>query len=166
MVFAIILLSCYAALRLLFALASLFDPTFRSLLTEADLAFVVRSNASPSSYLFQLRGGKLRYRPGAGGEGKGASPFAAQRDRELPRHPSFARTTDFTITWNGWGHVDTWGQRLRLHPVEFLSTGMVTLEGDLSRVVTLFMLLGEALGCFTRKKPAPVRRAEPGKETA
>lgn len=164
MVFGMILYLCYAALRLLFALASLLDPSFRARLAEADLSFVVRSNISSSSGLFQLRGGKLRYRRGSGGEDSGISPIPSCREGKPPCLSSSTGPANFTVSWNGWGDADTWGKRLRLNMMAFLNTGMVSLEGDLSCLVTFFMLLGEALGCLARKKPVPVRRTELGKE--
>lgn len=164
MVFGMILYLCYVALRLLFALASLLDPSFRERLKEAELSFLVRSRTSSSSGLFQLRGGTIRYRRGTGAQDGGISPLRSRREGK-PLCPSTSTgPADFAVCWNGWGDADTWGKRLRLNMMAFLNTGMVSLEGDLSCLVTFFMLLGEALGCLARKKPVPVRRAEPGKE--
>lgn len=140
MVLGIVLSFGYAALRLLFGLATLVDPSLKRRLAEADLSFAVRSGDGLFAALFELREGRLRYR----------------RRCEKP--------ADFTVTWNGWGEADTWGKRLRLHPAEFLNRGMVTLEGDLSCVIAFFMLLGEALGSLGRRKPSPVRRADLSKE--
>lgn len=140
MLIGIILSFSYVALRLLFGLATMVDPSFRRRLEEADLSFAVRSKAGPSAGLFRLQKGKLRY---------------------LPRCEGPA---DFTVTWNGWGDAYGWGKRLRLHTAEFLNRGMITLEGDLSCVIAFFMFLGEALGSLRRRNPAPVRRAELSEE--
>ncbi len=142
MVFRAVLAFCYVALRLLFGLAALVDHSFRRRLKEADLSFAVRSGDGSSAGLFRLQKGKLRYLPGCDGP------------------------ADFAVTWNGWGDADTWGKRLRLHAAEYLNRGMMTLEGDLSCVIALFMLLGEALGSLGRKKAVPVRRRELKKEAS
>ncbi len=140
MLFEAAVVCCYLALRLLFSLATLIDPSLKGRLAEADLSFAVRSGNGLSAGLFELRGGRLGYR----------------RRCEKP--------ADFTVTWMGWGDADTWGKRLRLHTAEFLNRGMITLEGDLSCVIAFFMFLGEALGSLRRIKPAPVRRAELSEE--
>ncbi len=138
-VFRAVLILIYSALRCAFGLASLVNPAFKRLLSERDVAFSVRAKNGPAG-MFRLSGGRVHYRSGVG------------------------EPVDFSVCWNGWGEADTWRKRLRLNMMEFLNTGMVTLEGDLSCINCFLMLLGEALRSMTRRRPAPVRRAEPGKE--
>ncbi len=71
---------------------------------------------------------------------------------------------NFSAIWNGWGDADTLRKKMRLNPMDFMNTGMMTFEGDLSSMDYLLVLLGEMVGSFKKKRPTRLKRAELGKE--
>ena len=139
MIFRAILLCTYLLLRSAFKLAAFINPSFKQRLMESDLSFVMRSSTNHAAGLFKLKGGNLSY----SNKIEGAANFSA--------------------IWNGWGDADTLQKKLRLNPMDFMNTGMMTFEGDLSCMDYLLVLLGEMVGSFKKKQPTQVKRAELGK---
>ncbi len=139
MIFKAILLFTYLSLKAALGIAAAVNPSFKQRLMEKDLSFVMRSSTHHAAGLFKLKGGKLGY----------------SRDTE--------GLVNFSAIWNGWGDADTLQKKLRLNPMEFMNTGMMTFEGDLSCMDYLLVLLGEMLGSFKKKQPTQVKRAELGK---
>lgn len=140
MIFRAALFFTYLSLKAALGIASAVNPSFKRLLMEKDLSFVVRSSASDVSRLFRLRRGRLGY----------------------SRH--IEGFVNFSAVWNGWGEADTLRKKLRLNAVDLMNTGMMTFEGDLSSMDYLLVLLGEMVGSFRKKISARLERAELGKE--
>jgi len=140
MIFKAILLCTDLLLQSAFKLTAFINPSFKQRLMERDLSFVVRSSTNPAAGLFKLEGGNLSYSNKIDG------------------------FVNFSAIWNGWGNADTLKKKMRLNAMDFMNTGMMAFEGDLSSMDYLLVLLGEMIGSFRKRQPARIERAELGKE--
>lgn len=139
MIFKAVLLLTYLLLQSAFKITAFIDPSFKRRLMEKDFSFVVRASRNNVAGRFVLADGNLTCSCEVEG------------------------TADFSAIWNGWKDANTLAKRLRLHPMDFMNTGMMTFEGDLSCMDYLLVLLGEMIGSFRKKRPARLERAELGK---
>lgn len=139
MIFKAILLCTYLLLQSAFKITSFINPSFKQRLMESDLSFVMRSSTHHAAGLFKLKGGNLSYSNKIEG------------------------AVNFSAIWNGWGDADTLRKKMRLNAMDFMNTGMMTFEGDLSCMDYLLVLLGEMVGSFKKERPTRVKRAELGK---
>lgn len=140
MIFKAIILCSYLLLKSAFKMTTFINPSYKERLRERDLAFVVKSTTTPAVGLFRLEGGNLSY----------------SNRIDLP--------ANFSVVWNGWGNADTLKKKMRLNVMDFLNKGIITLEGDLSCVDYLLVLLGEMIGSFRKRQPTRLKRAELEKE--
>jgi hypothetical protein len=140
MIFRAILVCTYLLLQTALKITTFIHPSFKKRLTERDLSFVVRSSRNGVAGVFRLKGGNLSYSNKIDG------------------------FINFSALWNGWGSADTLKKKLRLNIMDFMNTGMMTFEGDLSSMDYLLVLLGEMIGSFKRKPPTRLTRAELEKE--
>jgi hypothetical protein len=142
MIFKSILLCTYLLLKSALKMTSFMHPRFEKRLMERDLAFVVGSSIDGVAGLFRLEGGSLSYSGRIDG------------------------SVDFSAFWNGWGDADTLAKKLRLNPMDYMNTGIMTFEGDLSSMDYLLVLLGEMVGSFKKKRRARLERAELGRRAS
>jgi hypothetical protein len=140
MIFRAILVCTYLLLQTALKITTFIHPSFKKRLTEGDLSFVVRSSRNDVAGVFRLKGGNLSY------------------SNEIDGF------INFSAIWNGWGSADTLKKKLRLNTMDFMNTGMMTFEGDLSSMDYLLALLGEMIGSLKRKQPTQLRRAGLEKE--
>jgi hypothetical protein len=140
MIFRAILLIVYLLLQSALKITAFINPSFRRRLMERDLSFVVRSKTNPVAGLFKLKQGNLSY--------------SSKIDGFI----------NFSAIWNGWGSADTLRKKMRLNIMDFMNTGMMTFEGDLSSMDYLLVLLGEMIGSFKKKQPTRLKRAALEKE--
>jgi hypothetical protein len=142
MILKAILFCSYLLLRSALVITPYFHPSFKRRLMERDLSYAVKMKTSPAAGLFKLKGGKLFYKDG------------------------IEEFINFAVVWNGWGKADTLRKKLRLNLFDFFNTGMITVEGDISSMSYLLILLGEIIKCFRKDKPTVLKRAELKKEPA
>jgi hypothetical protein len=138
MIFKAILLCTYLLLQASLKITTFINPSFKRRLLERDLSFAVRSSTNPVAGLFKLKEGNLSY---------------------SNRIDGFI---NFSAIWNGWGSADTLKKKLRLNAMDFMNKGIMTLEGDLSCMDYLLVLIGEMIGSFKKDRPARLKRAELG----
>jgi hypothetical protein len=127
-------------LKTAFKITTLIRPSFKQRLMERDLSFVVRTKKGPAAGLFRLEQGKLSYSNHIDG------------------------FINFSVIWNGWGSADTLKKKMRLNLMDLLNTGIVRVEGDISSLDYLLVLLGGMINCFRKKQLTPLTRAELQKE--
>jgi hypothetical protein len=140
MIFKAALICTYLLLHSGLKITAVINPSFKKRLMERDLSFVARLSTNDVAGLFRLKGGNLSY------------------------SSNIAGLINFSVIWNGWGSADTLKKKLRLNTMDFMNTGIMTFEGDLSSMDYLLVLLGEMIGSFRKKKPARLKRAELGRE--
>ncbi len=140
MILKVILFCSYVLLQSAFKITSLIHPSFKKRLMERDLSFVVSSKTSPAAGQFKLKQGNLSYSNKIDG------------------------FVNFSMVWNGWGSVDTLRKIMRLNLIDFMSMGMLMIEGDMSSLDYLVALLGEMIGCYRKRKLTPLKRAQLKKE--
>lgn len=142
MILKAILFSSYLLLRSALVITTIFHPSFKKRLMERDLEFAVRMKAGTAAGLFKLKEGNLLY------------------------NNTMDEFINFTVVWNGWGRADTFRKRLQLNLFDLLNTGMVTVEGDISSLSYLLVVLGEMIKCFQKNQLTALKRAELKKEPA
>ena len=140
MILKAVLFCSYLLLKAVLDITTFLYPTFKGRLKERDLSFAVKMKTNPAAGLFRLKEGKLSFKD------------------------SIEGFINFTAVWNGWGNADTLRKKMHLNLFDYLNTGMITVEGDISSMDYLLVILGEMIKCFKESQPSALRRAELKKE--